>query len=534
MAGYIWLNGTVSDLTTTIANIICNNSDFTLIVSPIGLSSGSFAFRNNTAVTGTVRVNVTAWDEAGNYDSATRFFNIVQIPTPIVSITTPSMGAFLSGSRIWINGTVSAGGSQTITNMIINSPSFMNLTNLVGQNSGTFHYYNNTFLPDSNYTINVTAINDLGQSDFDVVSFTIDNTPPSDFLVIGSLGIFYDTTPEIICQISISGAGINRSSVQFAYSTTGSLTPDNWASVDGVFLDAACTNPASDGDTGTLYMKVNVVPFNQLSLTQNTIRFRVADLAGNEAVQSSAIIIQIAEEEAPDNTLIIIIIVIAIGAIAAVGITYRVRSTRVRKKKIHNYIDLAKTDEISIRDIVRATYINEDRVSSILNNLIKQNEIRGTVLGGVFTRKRIKPPIPVVTEEVPPKPEIFPEGVPKGVEVGREFDYIKLNVLNTCLANVETYLQSGEVTKEEYNEIKSKLMSQKQELEKKMEFLTKDLHLVAADIHNIMDKLPISPEDKSIILNEIAGLPAEEGKALLEKYKKLLESDKYNGGEINQ
>ncbi|NVM55244.1 MAG: Ig-like domain-containing protein, partial [Candidatus Helarchaeota archaeon] len=149
-----------------------------------------------------------------------------------------------------------------------------------------------------------------------ICSYTFDNTPPYGFTISNPSESVADTAPEVICQFQLSTAGINLSSVQYAYSTTGSPTPTNWAPVDGVYLDAACTIPAGEGATGVLYLKVNNVPFNQYSLTNNTIRFRAADTANNLGIQSVAIPIETVEAKAPAPNLLVIIIIIILGAIA--------------------------------------------------------------------------------------------------------------------------------------------------------------------------------------------------------------------------
>ena len=153
----------------------------------------------------------------------------------------------------------------------------------------------------------------------------------------------HDTTPQVICRIHIAGAGINLSSVQYAFSTSGSLTPTNWAPVDGIYLDAAYSIPAHEGAKGFLYIKVNAVPFNQSSLTENTIRFRVSDLLNNE-ITSDVVVIEISEDPQSSSTFPLIFLLMVIGAIAtgsygsSVFIDRRRREQRVQAllKKVLN------------------------------------------------------------------------------------------------------------------------------------------------------------------------------------------------------
>ncbi|NVM31327.1 MAG: hypothetical protein HWN65_20985 [Candidatus Helarchaeota archaeon] len=183
-----------------------------------------------------------------------------------------------------------------------------------------------------------------------------DKTPPSNFIIISPSEIVYNKTPGVICQIFVSGAGINLSSVQYAYSTTGSLTPTNWEPVDGVYLDAACTIPANDGATGKLYLKVSAVPFNQFALRRNTIRFRASDMANNYGVQSTAFIIRTANP----ITFIILLIIIVIGISTYAGkvIYSKRKQNRLHlkfldeKENFNSYVEFRLADlDIILNDI---------------------------------------------------------------------------------------------------------------------------------------------------------------------------------------
>ena len=57
---------------------------------------------------------------------------------------------------------------------------------------------------------------------------------------------------------------------------------------------------ASDGATGTLYAKVTAVSFDQDSASQNTIRFKAADMVGNTGTQASATAIKV--DTTPPNS----------------------------------------------------------------------------------------------------------------------------------------------------------------------------------------------------------------------------------------
>ncbi len=116
---------------------------------------------------------------------------------------------------------------------------------------------------------------------------------PQEFFVHSPTDWVIDQTPTVICQFSEYVSGIDVSTVQYAYSTSGSITPSNWAVVDGIYEDPACTDPAEDGDMGMLYARVLAVPFGQDSKTMNTIRFRASDMVGNAGEQGAATVIRI-------------------------------------------------------------------------------------------------------------------------------------------------------------------------------------------------------------------------------------------------
>ena len=116
---------------------------------------------------------------------------------------------------------------------------------------------------------------------------------PTDFYIYSPDDWISDITPDVIGCFYVSGCGINTATVEFAYSLTGSSDPINWAAVDGVYENSACTNDAEDGDTGYFYAKVSSVPFNQESGMLNTIRFRAEDMCSLLGTQVIASVIKI-------------------------------------------------------------------------------------------------------------------------------------------------------------------------------------------------------------------------------------------------
>jgi len=182
------------------------------------------------------------------------------------------------------------------------------------------------------------------------VIIRVDTIGPVLFSVYSPADQVDDQTPTVIMKFFTSESGINISTVEYAYSTSGESKPTNWLSVDGVYLDAECTDLAIDGTTGWLFAKINAVTFNQKSLTQNTIRMRARDMLGNLGVQENATVIPIVAKTTPpiDIETIIIIGIIIIVVIVAISITalkiikYRARIIIKSPKSVGKYSIIPK------------------------------------------------------------------------------------------------------------------------------------------------------------------------------------------------
>ncbi|MHA1649581.1 MAG: hypothetical protein ACTSYB_05250, partial [Candidatus Helarchaeota archaeon] len=130
-------------------------------------------------------------------------------------------------------------------------------------------------------------------------SIQIDNTNPEGFKLVSPVGWVSNKMPQVIIMFNESTSGVNVSSVEYAYSVNGSLSPSNWMNVDTVYTDAELTNLAQNGDTGILYAVINAVPFNQDSRNLNTIRLRASDMVGNRGILPDVFFIRIDTKE-PD------------------------------------------------------------------------------------------------------------------------------------------------------------------------------------------------------------------------------------------
>ncbi len=148
------------------------------------------AIAPGTDVTLTVPVTIPGETPEGRYDISVTMFNIYNLSAtatqtnavivdntnPTVTITYPIDGAYLSTSKVWINGTV------TETNVRAQTPTINDarFTLQVWETAaGKFAFRNNTALPDSQITV-VVSFTDLAQNmASDTVTFTLDNTAPS-------------------------------------------------------------------------------------------------------------------------------------------------------------------------------------------------------------------------------------------------------------------------------------------------------------------------------------------------------------------
>jgi len=190
-----------------------------------------------------------------------------------------------------------------------------------------------------------------------------------------------DIAPKVIGQFYIERNGVDVSSVQYAYSTTGSSTPTNWMAVDGVYEDAACTDPAEDGDTGWLYVVINSVPFNQESDTQNTIRFRASDTTKNLGIQSNAIVIRIDTSttssvflplvnlETSLPILLILIIVLSIIGVVSIGVVYKFKMAPPRSSSEDEFKitkeeqEIPRSKDLTVKEIKTIKSPFTDRMS---------------------------------------------------------------------------------------------------------------------------------------------------------------------------
>nr|MDO8109047.1 hypothetical protein [Candidatus Sigynarchaeota archaeon] len=176
--------------------------------------------------------------------------------------------------------------TSPISTLTGNTPTFTNPTSTVIDTvpgNGTYYYF-------------VAARNARGTawiSMYVSVTVSIDAFEPGYFSLYNSGSWTTDQTPDIVIMFIDTVSGVNATSVQFAYSTTGETAPTNWANVTGVYTDITFMNPVANGYKNWAYALVTGVPFNQDSNVSNTIRLRARDMAGHLGIQSPAAVVLI-------------------------------------------------------------------------------------------------------------------------------------------------------------------------------------------------------------------------------------------------
>ncbi len=191
-------------------------------------------------------------------------------------------------NNVYINGYTAGGGGDAL--LAKYNPNGVQLWNLTWGGSAKDDGCGVAVDGDNNVYINGETYS-FGAGNND--AFLVMYSKLDSFSIYTPIGWSKNQTPTVVAKFCLEKDGINISSVQYAYSTTGSVSPNNWAQVDGVYEDPLCTNLAENGDTGWLYAKVNAVPFGQDSDVFNTIRFRAKNLNGNLGIQGNTSIIKI-------------------------------------------------------------------------------------------------------------------------------------------------------------------------------------------------------------------------------------------------
>ncbi len=206
-----WVNGTANGTGSNIASVMINDSRFLIDQNPMGSLSGNFSFYNNSYLPdGVVSIRINITDTSGLSLLDTVWFNIDNT-NPTISITYPANGQDIVGSIFWVNGTGNGTGSN-IASVMINDSRFSIDQNPVGSLSGSFSFYNNSYLPDGIIAIRVNITDTVGLTSLDTIWFNIDNTNPT-------ISITYPTNGQVVTGSNFwvngtaNGTGSNIASV---------------------------------------------------------------------------------------------------------------------------------------------------------------------------------------------------------------------------------------------------------------------------------------------------------------------------------
>ena len=144
----------------------------------------------------------------------------------------------------------------------------------------------NVIKEDPTVWVRARAVDNLGEAgewDTSDASFGIDNTDPGDWQYFSPSGWTNDQTPDCTIKVRDTASGLDVSTAYYKYSTNGGSTWNGW-------ISATCTG--SDSTTDYQTITASNVPFNQDSETQNKIKFKISDMAGN-TVESSVYTVKI-------------------------------------------------------------------------------------------------------------------------------------------------------------------------------------------------------------------------------------------------
>jgi len=127
---------------------------------------------------------------------------------------------------------------------------------------------------DDSVWLRVYATDNLGASSSDDTdgSFTVDNVAPHHWRDFTPTDWVADQTPDCTIEAKDITAGMDVSTAYYKYSTDGGTTWSGWISA---------SSTGSDGTTSYQTITATAVPFNYDSGTQNKIKFKIDDVAGN-------------------------------------------------------------------------------------------------------------------------------------------------------------------------------------------------------------------------------------------------------------
>jgi hypothetical protein len=186
----ITLNATITDLGTGVKNATVSASQINSSLGDVILNNISGFYTNSTVIVntsdGTYRLNITAYDNAGNKNDSVQISVIVDnTPPNNITINPVSYQRGSAANNLSIIGfNVSASDNlaglknASINASLINNTGIIEITNRSGfwKGNATFDNYTS----DGNYSLNVTFFDYAGNlNDSAQINIKIDNNPPS-------------------------------------------------------------------------------------------------------------------------------------------------------------------------------------------------------------------------------------------------------------------------------------------------------------------------------------------------------------------
>ncbi|MHA1783978.1 MAG: beta strand repeat-containing protein, partial [Candidatus Helarchaeota archaeon] len=233
VSGILWINGTVNG-TSSPLTLYFNDSRLDTIINPNGTFNGSFALRNNTILPdGSFTLNLTVVDDVGlKSEQIVTVYIDNSVPTfSNININGKANNSAVSGTLIWINGTVNATGS-TITSISTNG-SFILIDDPTGLQVGDFSFRNNSAI-SGNYVINISTIDDVGYSNYVLIYFTVDNVAPL-IDITTPLNYTILTSSTIWINGTMNGTGSNILLMTISDNTNFTIEIDPSGQSDGIF-----------------------------------------------------------------------------------------------------------------------------------------------------------------------------------------------------------------------------------------------------------------------------------------------------------
>ncbi len=210
---------------------------------------------------------------------------------------------------------------------------------------------------------------------------------------------------------------------------------------------------------------------------------------------------------------LIAIMGILIGVIS-VGVTYRVTKKRTMKNSIKNYINFSKREAIPIAVLAIMTNMDQQEAQNILTKLIQKNQAIGIIREGTFYRQKKTVASPFLGKE---KKE------------ARDLETVvneKIHFVNLSLESLKIIYERGEINHEVFQLVGAELLSERRELKEQLKSLSKLYTIITPEISAELKDLPISDEEKTIILKEIALFSFEDAKKMLDEFKEIINSTK--------